>query len=128
MARLLCAKDDRLSERINPLLEMAEAASSFQHRAEAAGESMAIEGAAAASDLEMSVLEMEKRLEALQEKPTVLQNTPPTRAESKTSEQSEKHKEVCKLLSGWKCAPSEWTSTPIGCLNGRVPDLTLKEG
>jgi hypothetical protein len=114
--------------RIKPLLEMAETASSHQSKKEAEDDKMTIEGLGAASDLELSVLEMEKRLEALQEKPKLSQDLPPMRQGEKTTEQSEMQQEVCRLLPGWNRAPSDWTPTPIGCLNGRVPNLVLSEG
>lgn len=132
MARLLCAKDERLTERVKPLLEMAEASSLEKDVAyndterDAGAEEVVMKAREDAQDLEMSVLEMERRLMMLQEKPAKEAMTV-HRVSNVTIEHSQEQTKVCSLLAGWHCAPSDWTPTPIGCLNGKVPHLVLSD-
>jgi len=147
VARQLCAKDEQLMERVKPLLELAESASTEvrQGKQEEQGEEGEGEAEAEAegerdeekgngkigppSDMEKSILEMEKRLKELQDKhiPSTLQPLMPAQQGGlvKVMERNKLQMDVCEQLQGWQVAPQDWKPTPIGCLNGSVPNLLL---
>lgn len=132
IARQLCVKDEHLAEKVKPLLDMAEMSimgttlkRSKQSEAKSEENEKMDEFA---TDLELSVLEMEKRLQELQEaKVLAPQATSVFRVANPTLDRMGIQEKVCKQLQGWAPASQDWKSTPIGCLDGIVPNLVLPD-
>lgn len=134
IARQLCFKDEHLAEKVKPLLDMAEesvmgpAPKGAKVSIEAQPETERRDGLA--SELELSVLEMEKKLQALQDvkaAAATLQSTSTCRVLNTIQERNEMQGKLCKQLQGWAPASQDWKPTPIGCLDGVVPQLVLPD-
>jgi hypothetical protein len=134
VARQLCAKDEQLLDRVKGLLEMAESKASSGKDSEQRQEEQLIskegvEAAAAASQVEQSVLEMELRLKGLRERETIpsplLSSMVSLPSTATTEYYKARQEDICRRLPGWHMAPDDWKPTPLGCLNGSVPDLIL---
>ncbi|UZJ51297.1 hypothetical protein CBS101457_000617 [Exobasidium rhododendri] len=127
VARQLCLKDEQLKERVRPLIDMAESKVAEPHQQIENGNDQ--EKEEFSSNFEDSILDMERKLKELEDSTVQIRSIQSTQQDTRRQQRAiERHEvqmKVCEQVQGWQVAPDEWRPSPIGCLNGSVPNLIL---
>ncbi|PWN37367.1 Las1-domain-containing protein [Meira miltonrushii] len=132
VAQTLCQSNPTLMERVGHLLELAESTvmldKNSKQSQEAKGEAQSEEADEQMTDLERSILAMEKQLDALKKDDAEEIKKNSTKDEiALPSDEGEiawqsRQNAVCALLQGWSTYnQTDWKPMPIGCLSGGGP-------
>ncbi|PWZ01607.1 Las1-domain-containing protein [Testicularia cyperi] len=139
LLRFLCRRDSNLHERVGALLQVLETFD-FLHKTDSLPFAEQIRGADV-DEMGMSGFEgqldvMDTRLQQIrslepvwaaqhQHQRTHLRND---RVAMRVDKNAQRARSIAGsgMPFGWSLAPKDWTPTPLGCLNGRTPDLYLE--
>lgn len=111
---LLCAQDPQLDERVGSLVQVLQIGQFVDHDS-----ALPLQPAASQPQpqFDTDLDEMHERLRQLQQLEQARAPPPPAAQPEPTAHNS--------LPKGWRTAPPTWKPTPLGCLNGTVPNLYL---